>query len=155
MRRVHGLSSLVFVSLTMLVSCSVNRSVDPIPRNLLVLGIHHLSGSNAGLTHGKLVLHNGCVMLAFRPYVPSDTQAKPTKVPPEMLAWPKGFTAQTTARGFRIQDAEGRTVGLSGERVRLGGGPIGPGDVNTGDGGNLPSRCATKSVWAVDAESVP
>jgi hypothetical protein len=147
----------MFLALAVLNACSGEPTVRPglnAPHNSPVLGIHHLFGSNAAATHGKLVLHSGCVMLAFRPYIPPDGQAKPIKVPPEMLAWPKGFTVQITPRGFRVQDGEGRPVGVSGDRVRLGGGPIGPGAVHTADGGNLPSKCATKNVWAVDARSV-
>jgi hypothetical protein len=116
--------------------CAANDSV--------VLGIHQLSGSNGVATQGTLILRNGCVMLGLG-----------GGIPPEMLAWPQGFTAEATDTGFRVIDGEGRTVATAGQHVKLGGGPIGPNAVRTAEGGELPSGCVTGRLFAVDPESVP
>jgi hypothetical protein len=110
-----------------------------------VLGIHHLKGSNAAATRGTLTLRNSCVMLRFS-----------RGFPPEMLAWPEGFTVEAAqGGGFRVLDDQGQTVGTGGKHIKLGGGPIGPTAVRTASGDSLPSKCATSDVWAVDRRSVP
>jgi hypothetical protein len=102
----------------------------------LVLGIHHLKGSNAVATHGKLVLRHGCVMLDLHSFV-------------EMLAWPRDFTVDKIPRSFLVRDGQERIVAKSGDRLRLGGGPIGPGAIYSTDNHALPSRCLTDHMFAV------
>jgi hypothetical protein len=111
----------------------------------IVLGLHHFKGSNAVATQGKLVLRNGCVTLKFK----EDQGPLGRPAVPEMLAWPSDFTAEKTSRGFRVRDGQGRIVAESGDIVRLGGGPIDAGAIGTSDGGNLPSKCLTRHMFAV------
>jgi hypothetical protein len=140
--------ALVMLAAFTLASCSLGpnaqRSIDSVPirRAAPVLGIHHLKGSNAAGTHGTLVLHHGCVMLDLgNGFV-------------EMLAWPSDFTVEGTKHGFQIGDGQGRVVAEVGDRIRLGGGPIGPEAIYTTDNHALPSRCLTDHIFAVDRQTV-
>ena len=107
----------------------------------VVLGIHHLKGSNAVATHGQLVLRNGCVMLDLGNGIV------------EMLAWPSDFTVEGSRDSFRVLNDEGGTVASSGDRVELDGGPLGRGAIKTTDD-HAPSKCLTDHIFAVDSDSV-
>jgi hypothetical protein len=140
--------SLVALTLALLVSCSgdkeakLSRASGQIA--YVSLGVHHpLKTSDAVAYRGTLVVFKGCVML--RPLGGS---------PPEMVAWPEGFTAPATYRGFHVVDGQGRTVASDGDRVVLGGGPIAANAIRNATGGNLPPRCVVSHVIAVNPGGV-
>ncbi|MDP9233910.1 MAG: PASTA domain-containing protein [Actinomycetota bacterium] len=137
---------LVVLTLALLVSCSGDREAKLSQaigeRAYVTLGVHQpLKTSDAVAYPGHLVLHKGCVMLR-----PRDG------FPPEMVAWPAGFTAPATYTGFHVVDGKGRTVASNGDRVVLGGGPIAANAIRNATGGNLPPQCLVSHLIAVDGQ---
>lgn len=133
--------------LAVLASCTREQRIDNFPRAAPVLGIQpHMKMYDAVGYPGRLVLRHGCVMLATLHYH--------VGFPPQMVAWPQGFHARWNGPGlgFHVNDAKGHTLATNGDRIVLGGGPIGAKVVRSSNGGNLPSKCMVSHVIAVDGD---
>jgi hypothetical protein len=139
---------LVALTLALLISCTGDK-VAKLSRAIgqsayVSMGVHQpLKTSDAVAYRGTLVVAKGCVMLR-----PRDGS------PPEMVAWPEGFTAPATYKGFHVVDGQGRTVASNGDRVVLGGGPIAAKAIRNATGGNLPPRCVVSHLIAVPLGAV-